>query len=120
MPRFRAAKPRTLRARIRARSGGLTLGAAMTLAGFLNPLEAFTAPLFNTAYIAPETGPQPQSFVVADLNGDGRADIAVANSSSSSISVLLGDGQGSFTFGGEFVAGYRPYDVAAGDLNGDG
>src|SRR5207245_7324176 len=64
--------------------------------------------------------------VIADLNGDGNPDLAVANVSSltavgSTISVFPGNGDG--TFGG--VVQYNPvaqriYVLAAGDFNGDG
>jgi FG-GAP repeat len=39
-------------------------------------------------------GINPQSVVVGDFNGDGVPDLAVANFGSSSVSVLLGRGDG--------------------------
>ncbi len=38
----------------------------------------------------------PLSVTVADFNGDGRQDLAVANSMSDSISILINDGDGAF------------------------
>ncbi len=59
------------------------------------------------------------SVGVADLNGDGKLDVAVAHVSNG-VSVLLGDGRGSFSPSGNFVAGAGPRAFSIGDLNGDG
>ena len=42
-------------------------------------------------------GKQPSAVVVADFNGDGNLDFAVANKGDNSISVFQGDGNGGFT-----------------------
>jgi type II secretory pathway component GspD/PulD (secretin) len=42
-------------------------------------------------------GKNPTSVVVADFNGDGNADFAVANQGDNTISVFRGDGKGGFT-----------------------
>jgi Flp pilus assembly secretin CpaC len=42
-------------------------------------------------------GKNPSSVVVADFNGDGNADFAVANQADNTISVFIGDGNGGFT-----------------------
>ena len=42
-------------------------------------------------------GTEPSSVVVADFNGDGNLDFAVANKGDNTISVLKGDGKGGFT-----------------------
>jgi hypothetical protein len=59
---------------------------------------------------------------VADLNGDGKPDLAVANERSRDVTILLGDGRGGFTpaKGSPFPAGPEPNDIALGDLNRDG
>jgi hypothetical protein len=57
---------------------------------------------------------------VGDFNGDGRPDLAAANEFSSDISVLLGNGDGSFQAATSLAAGARPLSVAVGDFNGDG
>src|SRR5439155_8899852 len=41
-------------------------------------------------------GDQPSAVVVADFNGDGKPDIAIANKGDNSITVLQGDGAGGF------------------------
>src|SRR4051794_2355390 len=47
----------------------------------------------------------PNSVVVADFNGDGRADLAAANAGSNNVSVLLGNGSGGFAAPANFAAG---------------
>src|SRR5262249_48663796 len=44
----------------------------------------------------------------------------VANSNSTDVSVLLGNGDGTFQGAVNFQAGSRPFSVAVGDFNGDG
>ena len=68
-------------------------------------------------------GPRdPVSLVTADLNGDGRPDLAVANYTSKDVSVLLGDGAGGFSAapGSPVRVAGHPLSVTAADLNGDG
>jgi hypothetical protein len=64
----------------------------------------------------------PFSVAVADFNGDGNADIAVGNltTSSSSVSILLGNGDGTFQAPLVYNVPYFPYGIAVGDFNGDG
>ena len=42
-------------------------------------------------------GSSPQSVVVGDFNGDGKLDLATANQNSSTMTILLGNGDGTFT-----------------------
>jgi hypothetical protein len=74
-------------------------------------------------------GYDARSIVVADLNGDGKVDVAVANlcgaaedcSGTSSLGVLLGNGDGTFKPAVTFSSGGPGTDsVAAADVNGDG
>src|SRR5207237_1519142 len=63
----------------------------------------------------------PVSVAVGDFNGDGRPDLAVANALSSNVSVLLGDGDGTFQAALNFdTGGGGPVSVTVGDFNGDG
>jgi hypothetical protein len=57
---------------------------------------------------------------VGDFNGDGTLDLAVANFGSNTVSVLLGNGDGTFQAARAFPAGASPRAVAVGDFNGDG
>ncbi len=54
------------------------------------------------------------------MNGDGKPDLAAANFSSATVSVLLGDGTGSFGTKTDYATGTNPMSVAIGDMNGDG
>jgi large repetitive protein len=63
------------------------------------------------------------SLVVADFNGDGKADVALAagdGSSGDGIAVLLGKGNGAFATSSAYVAVPDLIALAEGDFNGDG
>ncbi|NEP79424.1 MAG: hypothetical protein F6K39_15375 [Okeania sp. SIO3B3] len=62
----------------------------------------------------------PRALAVGDFNSDDTLDLAVTNSNSDSVSVLLGEGDGSFSNAGEFDAGDNPSSIAVGEFNGDG
>ncbi len=65
-------------------------------------------------------GIQPLSVTIGDLDGDGNPDLAVANEWDGNISVLLGNGDGTFGAAVNYGVGDGPNSVAIGDLNGDG
>src|ERR1700674_3738612 len=65
-------------------------------------------------------GTSPSAVVVGDFNGDGKPDLAVANSGSNNVSILLGNGDGTFQPAVNFDAGLSPNSIAVGDFNGDG
>src|SRR5262249_28321036 len=60
------------------------------------------------------------SVVVGDFNGDGKQDIALAENNSNYVSILLGDGTGSFVRPYYFSAPGTLVSIAVGDFNGDG
>ncbi len=66
-----------------------------------------------------DTGDNSWSVAVADLNADGKPDLAVANLSSS-ISILLGDGTGTFMAPVRYPMGGENLSVAIADVDGDG
>ncbi len=61
----------------------------------------------------------PVYVAVGDFNSDNKPDLVVANENSNSISVLLGNGDGTFQTAMNFGVGASPVSVAVGDLNGD-
>jgi uncharacterized protein (TIGR03437 family) len=67
-------------------------------------------------------GAAPASVAARDVNGDGRLDLAVANSGGNTVTVFLGDGAGGFAeaTGSPFAVGSKPVAVAVVDFNGDG
>src|SRR5262245_61860200 len=82
-------------------------------------------PRFSAAFLSYDAGPLPFSVAIGDLNLDGRPDLAVANIGYSAenigtVSVLLGNGDGTFGTTTSYVAGINPSSVAIGDVNGDG
>jgi uncharacterized protein (TIGR03437 family) len=66
-------------------------------------------------------GENPSFVVVADFNGDGNPDLAIANITSNNVTVLLGNGTGFFTPapGSPFAVGTSPVSMAMADFNGD-
>ncbi len=66
------------------------------------------------------SAPAPSAVVTGDFDGDANLDIAVADSANSSVSILLGNGDGTFAAPLTFPAGENPVALLAKDLNGDG
>ena len=65
-------------------------------------------------------GTNPAAVAAGDVNGDGKLDLMIANSGSNNVSVLLGNGDGTFQAPANYSAGNTPVSVALGDFNGDG
>jgi hypothetical protein len=89
-----------------------TLGAGTETVAFLNSSN-------------PPTNPYPQSIAVADFNNDGKLDMAVPVysifSAATDLTVLLGNGDGTFTDGPTAPAtSENANNAAVADFNGDG
>ena len=67
-------------------------------------------------------GREPSSVVVSDLDSDGKLDLAVANEGDNTVTILLGNGDGTFTAssGGPIAVGADPWAISVGDFDGDG
>jgi FG-GAP-like repeat/Bacterial Ig-like domain (group 3)/FG-GAP repeat len=67
-------------------------------------------------------GTAPRALVSGDFDGDGKLDLAIANSTANSVTVLLGNGAGGFAAaaGSPFAVGNAPQSLVTGDFNGDG
>jgi hypothetical protein len=80
------------------------------------------------SFAAPQTfavGNDPSSIGVADFNGDGRPDLALANAVAGTVSVLVNTtptGAGTISFAAQptFASGSVPDALAVGDFDGDG
>ncbi|SFS52759.1 FG-GAP-like repeat-containing protein [Marininema halotolerans] len=67
-----------------------------------------------------DVGGNPIGITTGDFNSDGNLDLAVVNVSSATVSVLLGDGTGSFATQATFTVGNTPIQITTGDFNNDG
>jgi len=89
--------------------GATALGVGLAGTSFLNvtnsDLETISSPLF---------------IAVGDFNGDGIPDLAVANYYSYSVTILLGNGDGTFTSKTTLQTEPDPEYIAVADFNGDG
>ncbi len=79
-----------------------------------------TSRLSFTNTSTPATGRSPINIASADLNGDGRRDLVMTNAGSNTLTILLGNGDGSFTAAASPATGAYPDYLAIGDFNGDG
>jgi FG-GAP-like repeat/Putative Ig domain len=110
-------------------NGDGKLDIAATGGGFTHPENVVTILLGNgdgTFSLAQDstfaTGSNPWAIVAADFNGDGKLDLAMVNYDGDSVTILLGNGDGTFTAapGSPISVGLNPSALAVGDFNSDG
>ena len=100
-------------------SGSYFLKVASTGGAGSYTLTTTVAP--TTAAFQPlPVGNSPDAIVAGDFTGDGRTDLAVANDSDNTVSVLLGNGDGTFQPQVTYAVGADPDAIVAGDFTGDG
>lgn len=78
---------------------------------------------FSSASVNVSVGSAPNSIAVGDLDGDGKQEMTSVNYSSNTLAILRNTstvGNISFTNSLSVTTGLMPYDVAIGDLSGDG
>src|SRR5262249_43407783 len=84
-----------------------------------NTCAGCTSPGFSSpANYSVGTG--PYLIAEADYNRDGNLDLAVANFNSGTVSILLGNSNGTFGSPTNFAVGSGPASIAEGDFNSDG
>src|ERR1035437_1946260 len=99
-----------------------------TVSVLLNTTPAPATTFDGNSFAAQQTfatGSDPCSATVADVNGDGKPDLIVANYNSATVSVLLnttapGATTPSFATQQTFAVGSGPESVTVADVNGDG
>ena len=99
-------------------------GKLVSVALVFSVAMAHAATAFDVEFADPvryPVGTGPRDVVVADFNGDGKLDLAVSNVGSGNVSVLLGNGDGTFQPATNFDTGLpNPVALAKGDFNNDG
>src|SRR5215470_20452674 len=66
------------------------------------------------------TAPFPTAVAAADINGDGVPDLVVTNDFANNVSVLLGNGDGTYQAAVNFGTGMHPVSITVADFDGDG
>jgi len=85
----------------------------------MEPLEDRRLMAFDPAVSYP-TGTNPVDVVAADFNGDGTLDLATADYLGQTVSVHLGNANGTFQSAQSSPTGGNPRSLAVGDFNADG
>src|SRR5437870_3749265 len=65
------------------------------------------------------TDKRPQAILATDLNHDGHLDLVTGNNAATNISVLLGNGNGTFRNATHYPTSHQPSSMTPGDFNGD-
>jgi uncharacterized protein (DUF2141 family) len=122
------ARPRRQRKKLRALKTSMFHAAVMACAILLSslfPSEPALAQGCPTPSFGPpswlDARPNSYSVTVGDFNGDGKLDLVVNNAGSAgTVSVLLGNGDGTFQAPINSAAGTSSSSLVVGDFNGDG
>lgn len=104
---------------LRARYNGDATHSASTSAAV--PLTVRSTPGQGFVRVASEINPNlpfPQ-LAAGDFNGDGKLDVLATDRLSMLVRLFTGKGDATYSLGGTFSPGYRPYALAVADFNGD-
>jgi hypothetical protein len=112
-------------------SGAVTAFGTQPLSGVVNFLDTTSgnvqigtsslgASVRTYSSVPYPVGHTPYGVVVGDFNRDGKVDLAVTNATDNKVSILLGNGNGTFQPQATYNVGGQPGPIAVGDFNGDG
>ncbi|MGB7437157.1 MAG: Ig-like domain repeat protein [Candidatus Acidiferrum sp.] len=87
--------------------GTAALGSGATTIAFLSPS---TVPAGNA----------PSGIAIGDFNGDGKPDLAIINATDNTLTILLGNGDGTFTAAASPSTGNSPSAIVVGEFTGNG
>jgi phospholipase C len=106
-----------------ATSGSITVSNPVPGGGVSNPVPLSVTPSSTSVSFTAHdlgVGSSPIAMVTGDFNEDGKLDMAVVNQSANTVSILLGNGDGTFTSGASVGTGNQPSPIAVGDFDRDG
>ncbi|MCY3729494.1 MAG: VCBS repeat-containing protein [Nitrospira sp.] len=97
----------------------------LTLCGILflpgcSPKDPYVPPDLLYLFASYEVGKNPTAVQAGDFNQDGFSDLITSNISANTLSLLLGNGDGSFQAQVSIRVCMEPRNLAVRDLNGDG
>jgi len=88
--------------------------------GGCSPKDAYVPPDLFYLFATYTVGKNPTSVTTADFNQDGFTDLITTNIGNNSLSILFGNGDGTFKEQVKLDAGKEPRALALNDFNGDG
>jgi FG-GAP-like repeat/HYR domain len=104
----------------RGRARAVVIGALALSAFALAPATIAQGAVGFQPPVSYATGAGTLDVAVGDFNKDGRPDVATANGSDASFSILLGDADGTFAAAATTPLGVSPGSIATADFDGDG
>src|SRR5437867_3025713 len=105
---------------IRTSGWGVLCVALMLLLSFLFPNPALAGTISFASPRVYGVGVGPWAVAAGDFSGGGGLDLAVINHLANTISVLAGNGDGTFGVQATYAVGSGPASITAQDVNGDG
>jgi parallel beta-helix repeat protein len=100
-------------------SGNLKVGTVDIMPTITTSVKSTSSGTF-AAKVDYTTATAPQDVTAADFNGDGKVDMAVSNTSSTSVSVFINNGNGTFATKVDYTTGSSPQGITSADFNNDG